>query len=98
MTIENEAQERAWIEGRRSFARSLLRLAASELNSGNERTLAYLQEELDATREKLRDVCAIVGDNDWKDGLYLPDVVEKHILRHLESEVVNYDDTTTTGQ
>jgi hypothetical protein len=33
----------------------------------------------------LRRVCAKFGDNDWSDDLRLADVLEKHLLRHLEN-------------
>ena len=33
----------------------------------------------------LRQVCAKYGDNDWPDNLHLADVIEKHLLRNLET-------------
>lgn len=36
---------------------------------------------------KLREICDEFGDNDWSDDLHLGDVLEKHLLRHLHSEI-----------
>lgn len=30
-----------------------------------------------------RDLCAEFGDNDWSDMTYLPDIIEKHLAKHL---------------
>jgi hypothetical protein len=32
----------------------------------------------------LREICEAHGDNDWPDDLQLEDILEKHLLRHLE--------------
>jgi hypothetical protein len=33
----------------------------------------------------LRDVCQRHGDNNWPDHRHLMDILEKHLLRHLEA-------------
>lgn len=47
-------------------------------------TLEGWQQERAATVRTLRDICEHYGDQDWPDDLYLPDVIEKHLRRHLE--------------
>jgi hypothetical protein len=56
------------------------------------RNLGYEPGALDAERlalersdaiAQLREICAEHGDNDWPDSLYLADIIEKHLARHL---------------
>ena len=50
----------------------------------------YLQlyAERQATVVALRVACQTYGDNDWDDDLFLPDVVEKHLVRVLDETLV----------
>lgn len=32
----------------------------------------------------LRHLCAKYGDNDWDDDLHLVDIIEKHLIKHLD--------------
>lgn len=41
--------------------------------------------ERECLRSVLRDLCDEFGDNDWPDDLWMPDVVEKHLARHLRA-------------
>jgi hypothetical protein len=41
--------------------------------------------EREAAVSTLRNVCGEFGDNDWDDGLYLSDVIEKHLAKHIRS-------------
>ena len=47
---------------------------------------ANLTSELSETREKLREVCELVGDTSYPNDLYLPDIIDKHILPYLEED------------
>lgn len=42
--------------------------------------------EREAAVAMLREACEHHGDNDWPDDLHMGDVIEKHLLRHLEAE------------
>ena len=44
---------------------------------------AHLIVERNEVVEKLREVCELVGDNNWEKDLYLPDVLERHLLPYL---------------
>jgi hypothetical protein len=46
---------------------------------------AWILEREDAI-SALRVACSDFGDNDWPDNLNLADVIEKHLLRHLQTE------------
>jgi len=45
----------------------------------------------------LRSVCEDFGDNDWDEGLYLADVIEKHLVRHLAEDEDQEDDHFSRG-
>ena len=40
--------------------------------------------EREAAIQTLREVCARLGDNAWPADLHLADILEKHLLNHLE--------------
>lgn len=81
----DEIREHAYREGRAALARELTsRLLGDLPKSHAGRTFSELALELDETRAMLRRVCEDYGDNDWPDDLYLPDVIEKHLLDALE--------------
>lgn len=42
-----------------------------------------LREERKWAIVELRGLCKEVGDNDWEDELYIPDIIEKHLADHL---------------
>jgi hypothetical protein len=50
----------------------------ADLNTWNMSVPIPDDERLRTIRE-LREVCALIGDNDWPDDLDLADVVQKHI-------------------
>lgn len=58
-------------------------LAELGLDGNGEAALAL---HLTETRAKLRSACAEHGDNAWGDNLYLPDVIEKHLERHIDEK------------
>ena len=78
----NEKEEQAYIQGQKALASRLLRTLMSELDP-EERTLAHLQTERQEAIVELRSLCEEFGDNDWPDNLYLSDIIEKHLGRHL---------------
>lgn len=82
--VQADRGPRTFEEGCRHALMSMAGHLISELNaSGGPRTVASLT--LAAHRERLelvsvlRRLCAKLGDNDWPDDLYLPDVIEKHL-------------------
>lgn len=80
----NEAEERAYIQGRSSLAASLIGQLGLELPE-TLREYHRLVTQHAATVNALRDICREFGDNDWPDDLYLPDVIVKHLRNHLET-------------
>lgn len=42
--------------------------------------------ERENTISKLRELCAEFGDNDWEKDLYMPDIIEKHLAKHLYNQ------------
>lgn len=79
--------EIAYDKGSRAALTGMLRSLTVQL-SGEERDLAALLIEREDTVAKLRDVCERFGDNEWPDNLHLADVIEKHLLRHLEAPLL----------
>lgn len=55
-------------------------LGITDLEADNARWVLERQ----ATVAALRLACEDHGDNDWPDDLHLADVVEKHLVRHLD--------------
>lgn len=79
----DELLDRKYREGQHALAQSMLQHVAMFLKR-EDRDLASLLRELDASREIIRRVCELAGDTDWDEHLWLPDVLDKHLLRHLE--------------
>ncbi len=77
----NEAEERLWIQGRKAAYQSMLNecLHALGVDDPIAQAAAYLEERT-ATIAYLRSACADDGDNDWPDDLYIPDIIEKHLI------------------
>ena len=83
--------EQKWLQGNRAAWLAILNHALRELTwdtsevetpaIGMARAVAHLEE----TRKALRIACDDHGDNDWDDSLCLADVVDKHLIRHLNS-------------
>lgn len=46
--------------------------------------VVHLSQERRETIAVLRRLCVVLGDNDWPDELYIPDILEKHVLPYLE--------------
>lgn len=47
--------------------------------------------EREAVIAQLRILCEMLGDNDWESDEYLPDVIQKHLARHLNIVFNNND-------
>lgn len=79
-----DAKEHAYSAGRQGAFLFLLRTCISELGYGHpDATEAAWILERQETMLALRKLCEAIGDNDWPDDLYLPDVIEKHLLQHV---------------
>lgn len=84
-TTEDDAREVAYIEGQRSVWRRLLTDALRELGYDSpEATNAKWIAEREEAIAKLREVCGEHGDNNWTPSLYLADIIDKHLARHLD--------------
>lgn len=53
----------------------------------SDRTREQYAEERAEAIATLRAVCERVGDDEWPDNLHLSDIIEKHLVRHMESDV-----------
>lgn len=78
--------ERGYIEGSRFQLVALLRHFMSELHFyGVEdkdapiMKLAQLTREREETVGRLRELCRKLGDNDWTENTWIPDVIENHV-------------------
>jgi hypothetical protein len=76
--------EHSYIEGSRRvwlmmLQQCLIHLGVDDPVTGRQRWLLERQETL----AMLRQVCEQHGDQDWTDDLYIPDILEKHLWRHL---------------
>ena len=77
--------EISYIEGRKAAWADIYRQAQAHVEEGAAaRTRPELALERRETIALLRSLCAEFGDNDWEEDLYLPDIIEKHLGRHLE--------------
>lgn len=81
-----EAEEAAYVQGRKSVLREQLTIALRELCAGGEGwdREFLLKERADAIAA-LRSVCGDHGDNNWQDNLYLSDIINKHLADHLDA-------------
>lgn len=90
--LDEDERDRLREEGRAEVYRELLAealrgLARPDLPGdveGLRRRVAALELERASTVTALREVCEEHGDTDWADDLYLPDVIERHLARHLD--------------
>lgn len=80
----NEKEEQAYIQGSRMAWVTMLRECLSNLGYDDPEAMkASWVIEREATIAALRSVCSDFGDNDWEETLILPDVIEKHLARHI---------------
>ena len=80
-----EPEEEAYLQGQRTVWVQLLKQCCMELGYADDAAsrAAWIYER-EQTVAMLRQVCADHGDNEWEPENFLPDVVEKHLHRHLE--------------
>ncbi len=64
------------------IGRLVAEIVESVDEAGNKLALAKERAE---TVALLREACGEYGDNEWPDDLYLPDVIEKHLLRAINA-------------
>jgi hypothetical protein len=79
-------EELAYMRGQRSVWDSMLRECLVNLGVDEARFFGWVSE-LEAAIAALRRVCSKHGDNDWSPDLYLADIIEKHLERHLEERL-----------
>jgi predicted secreted protein len=79
-----EAEEAAYVLGRKAMARDVLAWAIQELGPEAPDVARMAAERADVVAY-LRTACADHGDNQWSDDLHLRDVIEKHLVRHIEA-------------
>jgi hypothetical protein len=78
--------EQDYIAGSNAAWARMLAECLRNLPSGRpELTHASLVSERASAIAALRDLCERFGDNDWPDNLHLADIIEKHLLRHLDA-------------
>lgn len=73
-----DAEEQAYLQGRRAVYTALLQECLRELGYEGE-TVAALIAEREAAIVQLRELCRVHGDNDWKPDLHLADIISKHV-------------------
>lgn len=82
----DELKEKHYMRGQQAVYRSLLSQCLSHLE-GNEKTRTELLLERNETLLRLRDLCKEMSvPADWPENLYLPDIIEKYILRGLQNQ------------
>lgn len=72
------------------YQAAMRRIAGETMRSLNpepgRRDITALLVERSATVEKLRELCADHGDNDWPEDLYIPDILDKHLAQYLTDQ------------
>lgn len=76
--------EQDYLRGEQAAANGILKAVMRYLPD-DKGHLVLTAERVD-TILKLREICETYGDNDWPDGLHLADILDKHLLRHLERD------------
>jgi len=80
----DEREEAAYMRGRKAVLGEMLGTALRGLGGQNLSREDLLKERADAIAA-LRNICDDHGDNDWSDGLYLSDIISKHLGDYLDS-------------
>lgn len=83
-----DREEAVWSRGHRAAHVEILRNACNALGYDDPevKKVAWILER-EAVVATLRDICDEYGDNDWTDDLHLCDVINKHLMRELVSEI-----------
>lgn len=82
----SEAEELAYVEGQKAIYRRQLTEAIRYLTDDPQAVGARWLVERAEVVATLRRACRDWGDNDWHDDLHLSDVIDKHLVDHLEQE------------
>lgn len=77
-----EAEEQAYMQGRKALLRQQFAQILSELDDEVSEH-RWKTERLDIVAA-LRSVCREHGDNNWKDSDHLGDVISKHLADYLD--------------
>jgi hypothetical protein len=80
---ERTEREEGYIDGRRAALERVIEQCLGDLGYNELLSRAALLAERGATLSALRELAAAIGDNDWPDAAYLPDVV-KRLRRRVE--------------
>ncbi len=81
---EQDKLDQAFTKGRKSLAVSVVHTCLNEISPTQKHKANLIIERQEAIN-MLRHICEEHGDNDWPDDLYLADIIEKHLHRHLNS-------------
>ncbi len=81
-----EEQEKLYMEAQSHALKEIISHCQNKLRSfGVElKTKDEFDQERIETIALLRMHCDEYGDNDWDDDLHLSDVIDKHLVRHIE--------------
>jgi len=80
---DDERLEQAYTDGSRRAWLSILQESIRQLRGSAPLEAEKLLAERTDAIAMLRLLCAEFGDNDWSDDLYLADIIEKHLMRHV---------------
>jgi len=85
---QGDRAERQWSRGNRAAWASMLQTSLGHLciNDGEDPSVRVARLELERERAvaALRMACDDFGDNDWETDLCLADVIDKHLVSHLQ--------------
>lgn len=92
-----EDEEKVYMRGERAVYRELLGVALRGLSvddapddlAAAQLRIGRLEASLADARVKLRSLCDDFGDNEWGDDLYLADVIDNHLGKHLHENAVD---------
>lgn len=87
----NENEERIYMDGEASTLKNMITYCQNKLRAYGIKLKT--KDEFDQERIEiislLRMHCDEYGDNDWDDNLHLSDIIDKHLMRHIEQRVSN---------
>ncbi len=84
-----EMQEEHWTRGERAALSAQLQHILIELGYSEEYKPEFYIKEREQTIAALRRICDEYGDNEWDNNLFLGDILEKHLRRHLDQDAEN---------
>lgn len=76
--------EKDYTDGRRMSLIGVVRHCLRELGTNYDISKLSMITEREEAISKPREICEEHGDNDWPNDLHLVDILEKHLLRHLD--------------